>query len=293
VNGILNLNKPTGITSRRVVDQVVSLVKGIKVGHAGTLDPLASGVLVVCLGSATRLIEYVQRMPKTYRATIRLGAHSDTLDVEGQVIVLDQPRVPNEQEIRDAVAAQVGEIRQRPPEFSALRVKGRRAYKLARAGELVELEPRVVRIERIILLEYAWPRLELEIECGGGTYIRSIARDLGDALGCGGLLERLVRTRIGHFTIETTVDPSTLTPGSLLTHLRSPREAVVYLPSLVLESEEQHRAVAQGKTFTAQSLSLASVPDGHLALISPDGGLLAVALGDPSLGTLHPFKVLI
>ena len=137
LSGLLNLRKITGLTSRDVVNRVTRMLGKIKVGHAGTLDPLASGVLVVCVGAATRLIEYVQRMPKTYRTVVRLGARSDTLDADGRVEVVAAPRVPNESEVRAALAAQVGTIAQTPPEFSALKVEGRRAYDLARAGRAV------------------------------------------------------------------------------------------------------------------------------------------------------------
>jgi tRNA pseudouridine55 synthase len=293
VNGFLNLNKPGGVTSRRVVDQVVRLVGRTKVGHAGTLDPLASGVLVVAVGSATRLIEWVQRMPKTYVATIRLGARSDTLDVEGRVVEAVDPRVPDEADLRGSIATQVGEILQLPPEYSALRVGGRRAHELARAGRAVNLQPRPVRIDRIELRDYRWPRVDLEIDCGGGTYIRSVARDLGEALGCGGILERLVRSRIGHFSIETAVDPSALTAASLPEQLRPPREAVTDLPSITVRTDDQVRAMAQGKTLTAAGLSLPAVPEGPLVLVAPDGRLLALARGDAALATVHPFKVMV
>ena len=155
LRGLLNLNKPVGMTSRAVVDRVARFVPKRKAGHAGTLDPLASGVLVVCVGVATRLVESVQHLPKTYRTVIRLGARSDTLDADGQIEeVLDAP-IPEEAAIRQAIAGQVGEIRQLPPEFSALKVNGQRAYDLARAGQAVRLEPRLVRIDRVELLSYA------------------------------------------------------------------------------------------------------------------------------------------
>ena len=138
LSGLLNLDKPIGVTSRDVVDRVSRPLRKVKVGHAGTLDPLASGVLVLCVGSATRLIEYVQQMPKTYVATIRLGATSDTLDADGQVVEMIAPPIPSEQEVRSALLTQVGTIQQLPPQFSALKVGGKRAYDLARAGETVD-----------------------------------------------------------------------------------------------------------------------------------------------------------
>jgi len=288
LSGVLNLHKPTAVTSRDVVNQVARLSRKTKVGHAGTLDPLASGVLVVCVGAATRLIEYVQRMPKTYRTVVRLGATSDTLDADGRIEEADSPRAPSEAEVRTALATQVGTIAQKPPAFSALKVAGRRAYDLARAGQAVELAPRPVTIERIDLLSYAWPRLELEIACGSGTYIRSIARDVGEHLGCGGLVEVLTRTRIGAFTIEDAVDPDGLTAESLRTQLRPALEAVAGLP-VVRVSASEVAAVAQGRAVSLPE----PVPAGEVALVGPDGALVAVAEGRPDLGTVWPSRVLV
>jgi len=292
VKGILNLDKPSGITSRAVVDRVTRLLPRIKVGHAGTLDPLASGVLIVCIGSATRLIESVQRMTKGYQTVVRLGARSDTLDAEGRVENVENPRVPSEVEVRQAIAGQIGEIRQLPPEYSALKIKGQRAYDLARAGQAVDLEPRLVRIDRVDLMSYRWPLLELEIECGGGTYIRSVARDVGEALGCGGLVATLVRTRIGPFTLDSSVDPMTLTSRSLAANLRPALDAVPDLPAITLD-ESQAAAVAQGRALDAASLALDSVPHGEIALLDTDGRLIAIGQGDSSHRTIHPQKVLI
>jgi tRNA pseudouridine55 synthase len=291
LKGILNLDKPSGPTSRDVVDLVARLVRRIKVGHAGTLDPLASGVLIVCLGSATRLIESIQRMPKTYRTVIRLGARSDTLDAAGRFVEVESPDVPTEEEVRRAIAAQVGGILQRPPDYSALKIKGRRAYELARSGRRVGLPPRLVRVDRVELAAYAWPRLELEIDCGAGTYIRAIARDLGETLGCGGLIETLVRTRIGPFTLDRSVDPDTLTPGSLPDHLRPSIEAVPDLPRVILD-ESQLAAVTQGRALDASSVPVPTLPPGEVALLGPDGSLIAIAQADIDRGTIQPRKVL-
>ncbi len=291
VKGILNLDKPSGITSRAVVDRVARLLPRIKVGHAGTLDPLASGVLIICVGSATRLIEAVQRMTKVYRTVIRLGARSDTLDAEGRVTVVENPSVPSELEVRQAVAGQVGEILQLPPEYSALKIKGRRAYDLARAGRVVDLQPRLVRIDRADLVSYRWPHLELEIACGGGTYIRSIARDLGEALACGGLVAALVRTRIGPFALDSSADPTTLTSSSLAANLHPAVDAVPDLPTITL-NESQARAIAQGRVVDAANLALDSLPHGEIALLDADGRLIAIGQGDSSRRTIHPRKVL-
>lgn len=289
-DGILNLNKPGGVTSRAVVDMVVRPLRGTKVGHAGTLDPLATGVLVVCVGAATRLIEYVQRMSKTYRTTVLLGARSDTLDADGRVVADESPRVPGEPEICKAIAAQVGTIAQVPPQYSALKVQGRRAYDLARAGNAVELAPRPVIISRIAVLAYTWPRLELEIDCGSGTYIRSIARDVGEALGCGGLVEVLTRTRIGPFTLDDALDPLVLSAGSISSRLRPTLEAVANLPRLSL-SPDQIEAIGQGRALTADQFG-GAVPAGEVALLDPDGALIAIAEGFAESGRVEPRRVL-
>jgi tRNA pseudouridine55 synthase len=291
VEGLLNLNKPSGVTSRDVVDRVAQLLPRVKVGHAGTLDPLASGVLVVCIGSTTRLIESLQRMAKSYRAVVRLGAQSNTLDADGQVIETDHPDVPSEDTVRQAMTAQVGEISQIPPQFSALKSSGKRAYELARAGQTAHLGPRLVRIDRVDLVTYKWPFLELEITCGGGTYIRSIARDLGNALGCGGLVKSLVRTRIGPFDLEGALDPDSLSQASLRSQLRSPLEAVPDLPRVVLTGG-QVAAVRQGRPIDATGVSLALKPRAEAALLDHDGRLIAIAVTDTQIRTLQPRKVL-
>jgi tRNA pseudouridine55 synthase len=289
--GVLNLAKPGGMTSRDVVDLISRPLRKVKVGHAGTLDPLATGVLVVCLGRATRLIEYVQRMPKTYRTVVRLGARSDTLDADGRVEVEPSPRVPTELEVRSALAEQVGTIAQVPPQFSALKVEGKRAYDLARVGQSVELAAREVRIDRVELLSYAWPLLQLQVDCGSGTYIRSIARDVGEALGCGGLVEVLVRTRIGPFRLDDAIDPTGQPIDTILAHLRPTVEALGDLPRLAI-SAEQVGAIGMGKALLAPEVEGAGGLEGEVALIGPDGELIAVAeVGGPS-EAIRPRRVL-
>jgi tRNA pseudouridine55 synthase len=236
--GLLNLNKPAGMTSRRVVDMVKRLVRPAKVGHAGTLDPLATGVLVVPVGAATRLVEYVQQMPKRYRATFLLGRHSPTEDTDGEVIELDRPPVPSLDQIAGAAESLTGPIRQRPPAYSALKVRGRRAYDLARAGESPRLEPRTVVVHRIEIDAFDYPELKLTIECGSGTYIRSLGRDLAESLSSAAVMSALVRTAIGSFRIEEALDPNDLNPRNWIDHLRPPLAAVERLPRVNLTTEE-------------------------------------------------------
>lgn len=285
--GLLNLNKPIGVTSRDVVDRIARPLRKTKVGHAGTLDPLASGVLVVCVGGASRLIEYVQRMPKTYRARVRLGASSDTDDADGAVVEAVEPPVPTEPELRAALATQVGTIDQVPPGFSAIKVAGRRAYDLARAGQEVALKARPVTITRVELLGYDWPHADLEIDCGSGTYIRSIARDVGRMLGCGGLIAVLTRTRIGPFTIEEALDPAGLDRAAILGRLLPPIEAVAGLPRVRL-SEDQAEAIRRGRAVAVEPL----LPPGEAAAIAPDGSLLAIGESVDGGRSLAPRRVL-
>jgi len=292
LTGILNLDKPPGRTSRDVVNQVARLLpRKVKAGHAGTLDPMATGVLVVCVGSATRLIENVQRLGKTYRTVVRLGARSDTHDCDGTIVKTPDPVHPDASAIEAALETQRGEILQQPPEYSALKVEGRRAYDLARAGVQVELAPRPVRIDRVELLAYDWPNLELEIDCGGGTYIRSIARDLGEILGCGALMDALVRTRIGPFAQEAAIDPDELDRDALEDLLLSPLEAVPDLPRITLDAPLV-ADVALGRKLAADRLG-APVPSGEVALLSPDGDLIAIGEGDPDGLAVQPRKVFI
>jgi len=239
--GLLNINKPSGITSRDVVNHVQRIVRPAKAGHAGTLDPLASGVLVVCVGPATRLIDYVQQGAKRYRATFLLGRQSDTEDIEGEVTVLASAPAPTRDEIVRAAASFVGEIRQRPPAYSALKVGGRRAYDLARAGKEVELAERPVKVYSIDVLDYDYPSLSLDIRCGAGTYVRSLGRDLAASLGTAAVMSALVRTEVGSFRLEDACELEDIRGETLGDLLLPPRRAVADLPVVILTADEIHR----------------------------------------------------
>ena len=177
-----------------------------------------------------------------------------------------------------------------PPQFSALKVDGKRAYDLARGGQAVELAPRPVRIDRVELISYAWPRLELQVDCGSGTYIRSIARDVGEALGCGGLVEVLTRTRIGDFRLEGAIDPTGLAIADLLGHLRPAGLALGDLPRLVL-SGDQVAAIGMGKALPSREVAGADGLEGEAGLIGPDGVLVAVAEVGGPLRSVKPTRV--
>jgi tRNA pseudouridine55 synthase len=248
--GIINVNKPAGMTSRQAVNRVERLTRPVKAGHAGTLDPLATGVLVVCIGAATRLIGYVQRMPKRYTGTFLLGRQSPTEDVEGEVTELPGAPIPTREQVAAAAAGLVGRIEQRPPAFSALKVAGRRAYELARQGRQPELAARPVEIHAVEVAAYEYPELILNVTCGSGTYIRSLGRDLAESLGTCAVMSGLVRTAIGCFSLDDAVDPGQLNRDNWLQFVDPPLRAVDYLPRVQLSAREVRR-ICTGLTLDA------------------------------------------
>jgi tRNA pseudouridine55 synthase len=202
LHGVLVLDKPSGITSMTAVAMVRRRAGGVKTGHAGTLDPLATGVLVIALGPATRSIDRLMATDKRYRTEIDLSAFTTTDDLEGERSEAAVAQPPSTYAVRTALQHFIGEFPQRPPAFSAVKVAGQRAYKLARRGEAPAIEPRPVFVHELRLVDYVWPRLELDIRCAKGFYVRSLARDLGEALGAGGHCVSIRRTAVGPFTLE-------------------------------------------------------------------------------------------
>ena len=220
-SGLIILDKDPGVSSARAVGAVKRLLpKGTKIGHAGTLDPFATGVLLLLVGKATKQCERLMDQPKEYLATVRLGATSATDDTESppEPVIGATPVARERLEL--ALTQFSGSIRQRPPAFSALKLQGRPAYELARRGEAVHLEERTVQVYRVELLEYQWPDARIRVECGRGTYIRAIARDLGQSLGVGGYLVELSRTRIGPFALADAVTLPRLRDEGVAAHLK-------------------------------------------------------------------------
>ena len=205
IDGLLVVDKPLHLSSMGVVRRVRRAASNTKTGHAGTLDPLATGVVICCLGKATRCVEKLMELPKIYETVVDLSAFTTTDDREGEAEVVQVALPPDVAEVDRVIAAHIGYIQQRPPAFSAVHVDGKRAYKLARAGEAVEVPLRTVRIDAIEVLGYQWPQLSLRVTCGRGTYIRSLARQLGEALGTGGHLASLRRMAVGQYTVERTM----------------------------------------------------------------------------------------
>ena len=288
MTGLLVLDKPAGMTSRDALNRAQRwFPRGTKLGHTGTLDPLATGVLVACVGAATKLAEYVQAMGKSYATRIRLGARSDTQDADGTVTATDNAVSPTEEAVRAALVPFRGIVRQMPPAYSALKVGGVRAHELARAGKQVELAARPVRIDDLRLIRYEWPFLDLEIDCGKGTYVRSIARDIGEALGVGGLVQELRRTRVGEFRAEDGVTLEA-TPDEVKAKLLPLSLAVAELPKVALAADDIRRLLF-GQRVPAERGFPAEVPGAVLdatgtlrAIVMRDGTAWRVVVGFPN-----------
>lgn len=274
MNGVLPLDKPRGPTSHDAVDAVRRTLGERRVGHFGTLDPFATGLLVVGIGKATRLAPFCTGHAKTYRAVVRLGARSDTDDPEGEVTPVPVGVPPSESEIEDACARRVGEVEQVPPAYSAKKIAGERAYRLARAGEAVSLAPVRVRIDSITLLAYDLPDVTIEVVCGPGTYIRALARDLGEDLGTGAYCAELRRTRSGPFRVEEALAWEDLAdPGAARSAVVPAGAAVADLPALDLDVEAAVD-VSHGRPVPAPE---GIAPEGAWVVLRGARGLIGLA----------------
>jgi tRNA pseudouridine55 synthase len=295
VSGVLVVDKPAGPTSFDVVTRVKRLLRANKAGHTGTLDPLATGVLAVCVGDAVKLQQFLADGDKAYEALVAFGAATTTEDAEGEVTARGDPSRLDAAAIRAALPRFLGEIEQVPPMFSAVRVAGRRLHEAARAGEAVERPPRKVRVDALDLLEVApeaggLVRARLAVRCGKGTYIRTLAADLGAALGVPAHLAGLRRTVAGPFALAdaVTLDEADrlgrADPGALAARLLPPEAALRAWPSVRLSSGEA-RDLGHGK-----ALALPAAPAGACCALDAEGRLLAVCEGRE--GILRPVRVL-
>lgn len=277
VFGFLNIDKPLNLTSHDVVARVRRLVGIKRVGHAGTLDPLATGVLAVCLGAATRLSEYVMHTTKHYKARIRLGIVTETYDAEGKIQSERGSSAITRPEVEQALKNFLGDIQQVPPMYSAIKQGGRKLYELARVGETLEREARSVRIDALAITDWQPPEFTLEATCSAGTYIRSLAHDLGETLGVGAHLAGLVRTASGEFTLDNAVSLSTLESDGWKPYVISIDSALAHLPTIHLGDEEAERLL-HGQSVPAHDtadgiLGRAYRPDGHfIAIVKASGG---------------------
>lgn len=299
--GILFIDKPEGPTSHDVVGQVRRALQTRRVGHTGTLDPFASGLLIACVGRATRLAELYHLLPKRYSAEVVLGVETTTDDRTGEPLVRSNAWTGlGRDEVEQALRSLVGDLSQVPPAFSAKRIAGRRAYSLARDGQAVDLAPAAVRVHSMELLGWSPPNARLDLWVSTGTYVRAVARDLGRALGCGGHLAGLRRTRIGPFAVadrDSTVRADN-EPGAtvVVPELVAPLEALQWLPVRTLDASEA-ADVAHGRCVPEGTLNQPPPVDFPVRDTSSWPIVLArgrelVAIAELRAGTLQPTKVL-
>lgn len=281
-DGVLNVNKPAGWTSHDVVAKIRGLLKGPKVGHAGTLDPAATGVLPILVGRGTRIAEYLLEWDKEYRAILRLGQTTDTQDATGTVLETHSPDGLTDDKIRAAIAPFRGRIVQTPPMYSAVKVDGVPLYKSARAGKTVEREPRTVEIYELDVLEIAGPDVILRVRCSKGTYVRTLCADIGGALGVGGHLLSLQRTRVGPLAVERALTPDEIgarAQAGRLTDDVMPLDAALDMMPVVLVDERTAGRVRHGAAIPAGAGRWASARRGTPAVVrvkDAAGCLLAV-----------------
>jgi tRNA pseudouridine55 synthase len=290
MDGIFNINKPIGMTSHDVVAIVRKHLKQKRVGHAGTLDPLACGVLPICVGQATRVAEYLSESGKAYQAEITFGTATDTYDAEGTITATASTAELTLNIIEEALEQFRGPQIQYPPLYSAIKIQGQPAYKRARAGEAIELEPRSIVISSLEILEWIPPRLTLAIECSKGTCIRSLAHDLGTQVGCYAYLEALIRTRSGSFTLSDSITleqfAGAVETNSIQDYAFPLDKALEKYPAIKLDVEIAER-VKHGNTFNnpiADNSGLARVYDDN-------GAFLAIAEWKEEQQAWQPKKV--
>lgn len=312
MDGFLNVNKPSGITSHDVVSKIRLIVKEKKVGHLGTLDPDATGVLVLCIGKATKLAQFLRDLDKVYTGTMTLGITTDTLDAGGQVIKVTNCANLSYERIADVFNSFIGEIEQIPPMVSAVKVDGKRLYSLARRGKIVEREPRKVKIYKLDILriyeddvlrpaiEGKFIKIDFRVHCSKGTYVRSLASDIGNALQCGAHLSYLVRDKVGDFSINDAIDLKAIEsdPNIIGQALRSMDDTMSFIPKLVLNEIDAKKFVnglmiklerGVGDSVGYESSGLVRVHDVNGRLL----GIGKAQFKDKELVTCKPMKVLL
>lgn len=300
MDGIIVINKPYGITSHGVVHLIRKLFPGVKTGHSGTLDPMATGVLPVCLGRATRIVEYIIELPKTYRAAVTLGKTTDTEDATGHVLEVSPVPCLKEVEIEILLDKFTGIIEQFPPLYSAVKYRGKPFYHWTRKGESVPRKPRMVEIYRIELIEYCperEPHLIIDVKCSRGTYIRTLAADIGKAIGCGGHLSSLIRSAVGPYKIEESLTPDELADkasrGSYYEFIRGMDTALEIFPKIIV-GESELLALKQGKIIFPEPALLHDciLPDIPIRVYDMQGDFRAIAGSEQSSDSILRIKTI-
>lgn len=312
--GVLPIHKPAGFTSRDVVNRLQGILRPygkLKLGHTGTLDPLATGVLLVAVGHATRLVEFSHHSRKCYQAEFQLGCQSETLDAEGTVVHLEHPHIPSVAQWNDEVGRWIGSVQQVPPRFSAVHVQGQRAYDLARSGRDFDLEPRTVSIHQIHTLAFDYPSVRLEIECGTGTYVRSIGSDIARALGSDAVMTQLTRSSIGSVQLQDCTSLDNLRSVEDVQSTLLPPERMVEALPMVKLNEHASQQIRNGIPIPNEELShtidgpSATSTDERLPWVALDGDNRLCAILTPkdqscwrslrvfqkTTATAHPSKI--
>ena len=295
-DGLLLLDKPPGVSSFQALYPVKRVFRGRKIGHAGTLDPAASGLLVIGVGAGTRLLEFLEGLPKRYRFVLKLGVTTDTYDLDGEILERKEAGHITRERIEAELPKFRGEIDQLPPVYSAIKIDGKRACDRVRAGETVVLVPRKVRIDKIEILDFKEGEATIEMDCSKGTYVRTIAHDIGQLLECGAVADQIRRLSVGPFKVEDALQPEALTgPENLL----PVEKAVDHMPGVKLRSDSWVGALMHGNSVPAAGYvplpRVAETPAGMdgttCSVFSPSGKLLAIGTVT-ALGHVNPRKVL-
>ncbi len=292
MNGILNVYKEPGFTSFDVVAKLRGICKQKKIGHTGTLDPAASGVLPVCLGNATKLCDFLTEKTKEYRTVMRLGVETDTQDMTGKILH-KRPVEAGEDAVRAAVLSFIGEYAQVPPMYSALKVNGKKLCDLARAGREVERQSRAVTIFSLEITDIALPLVTMDVICSKGTYIRTLCHDIGQKLSCGGAMESLVRTRSGQFTLEeahTLAEIEVFAAEGRLGEILLPTDSVFSGLPAARVREAAHRAAVNGNPLSAEDLIPAGQAE-QLRVYDPDGVFLGIYGWEAEKRRFRPLKM--
>jgi tRNA pseudouridine55 synthase len=285
-DGVLPLDKPSGPTSHDMVSTARRALRTRRIGHTGTLDPFASGLLLLCIGSTTRIAEYLAGLDKRYTARVKLGVATDSDDLTGEILSEHDATGIDAAGVEAALEGLRGDILQTPPVYSAKKRGGERAYAAARAGRPVNLEPVQVRVHELKLIDLRGDELELEVLCGSGTYIRAIARDLGRVLGVGGHLTALRRTAVGAFSVVDAVTMDDLRNGQQVsTRLIPPADALTHLPRVAVD-EGDIMDLRHGRAVRTQ----VALPDAEVVVVTSHAGDL-VAMAEISAGSIRPRKV--
>lgn len=282
--GVLLIDKPSGMTSHDVVDRVRKVARERRVGHAGTLDPMATGLLIVCVGAATRIAGFLSGLPKEYSGLIKLGAISSTYDAEGSIMAQPCALPPDARRIVPAMRAQVGVRTQLPPPYSAVKVRGKKLYEYARRGEEVPQKPRQVRIYQFEMIEYCEPEIRFYARVGSGTYVRSMAHDLGIQLECGGFLSALRRESVGQFNISQAVPLATLVenPALLGERMMTIADALTHMPKITVGGRVE-KGILHGQGFTTRDILACETlprPDEDSVVLNLQGKALSIVRGE-------------